>query len=137
MRSRPLADRLWERVERRGDCWEWTGPCTEGGYGLIGAGGRHSPLLRTHRVAYELMVGPIPEGLHIDHLCRNRRCCNPAHLEPVTQAENNRRAAANHTHCPRGHELPPKTPPGVRRPQCRTCKREYDAARYKRQGKRS
>lgn len=133
---RPISERLWERVVKSNGCWEWTGPCSDGGYGVISTGGREGRLLRTHRVAYELLSGPIPDGLHIDHLCKNRKCCNPAHLEPVTQAENNRRAFANHTHCPRGHELPPKTKPGVRRPQCKECKKEYDAARYKAKGKR-
>jgi hypothetical protein len=132
MNRTPLDARLWARVNLGGpnECWEWTGPKTAGGYGVISSGGRGGRLLRTHRLAYELKVGPIAEGLHLDHLCRNRACCNPVHLEPVTQAENNRRAFANHTHCPRGHVLPPKTPPGVRRPQCRTCKNDHDRRVY-------
>ena len=132
MRRTPIAERLWSRVEIRGenDCWEWSGSTSDGGYGVIGSGGRGGATLRAHRVAYELAVAPIPEGFHIDHLCRNRRCCNPRHLEPVTQAENNRRAFADHTHCPRGHALPPKAAPGVRRRQCVTCKSEYDRKRY-------
>lgn len=58
-----------------------------------------------HRKSYEILVGPIPGGLTIDHLCRNRACINPAHMEPVTNAENTRRAAALRTHCIKGHPL--------------------------------
>jgi hypothetical protein len=129
MRRTPIDVRLWARVDKSGTCWTWTGPTSEGGYGVISTGGREGLLVRTHRLAYELLVGPIPDGLHIDHLCKVRRCCNPEHLEPVTQAENNRRAWANHATCPQGHRLPPKVAPGTRRQQCATCKATYDRAR--------
>lgn len=65
-------------------CWEWQG-ARQRGYGRIRSGAN---VLRVHRVTYEAMVGPIPDGLDLDHLCRNRSCCNPAHLEPVTRREN-------------------------------------------------
>jgi hypothetical protein len=89
-RKRPLADRLWAKVEKADvdACWEWTGSRTPHGYGQIRESGVGSALVHAHRVAYEAAVGPIPEGLEIDHLCRNRACCNPAHLEPVTHQEN-------------------------------------------------
>lgn len=124
----PLADRLWARVDRSTEdgCWIWQGPTTNG-YGVIGEGRRGGTTYRTHRVAYELLVGPVPDGLHLDHLCRVRACCNPAHLEPVTQAENNRRAGEARTHCPYGHALPPH---GVKRRACKTCKSEYDRQRH-------
>lgn len=81
--------RFWSRVERRLDgCWQWTGPQDHGGYGRISS-------IRVHRYAYELLVAPIPEGLTIDHLCQNRLCVNPAHLEPVTMIENIRRGVVN------------------------------------------
>lgn len=89
-------------------------------------------MVLAHRYAYELLVGPIPEGLHIDHLCRVRLCVNPAHLEAVTCHENNRRSTsptavnAKKTHCPRGHEYTEENtyfaPPDGRR-MCKPCAR--------------
>ncbi len=82
--------RLLSRIEIDLDteCWIWQGAKCSEGYGSIGYG---PTMFSTHRLAYERLVGPIPSGLHIDHLCRVRACCNPDHLEPVTQLENTRR----------------------------------------------
>lgn len=106
-----LAELLWPRVEM-GDslaCWMWHGPIDRHGYGKIHSGSRQNSVhLRAHRVAYALFKGLIPEGLTIDHLCRNRLCCNPFHLEAVTAAENVRRGRNNNrekTHCIHGHEF--------------------------------
>jgi HNH endonuclease len=95
------------RINEATGCWLWQASKDPRGYGQINVDGRPT---KAQRVAWELFVGPIPEGLHIDHLCRVPSCVNPAHLEPVTAAENTRRqlAAIGHpnsrkTHCPRGH----------------------------------
>lgn len=74
---------------RADGCWEWTGARTNG-YGRLHVNGRN---VAAHRYSYEIHVGPIPRGLHVDHICRRPWCVNPEHLEPVTQTENNRRTA--------------------------------------------
>lgn len=135
----PIPDRFWPRVDRSSGhdaCWPWIGTMesTGNGYGV------GSP----HRKAYEKTVGPIPEGLELDHVCHtvdlkcpggdicmHRRCCNPRHLEPVTPAENVRRMAARRTSCPQGH---PWTEGniywygGAR--CCRQCNRDKARANY-------
>lgn len=80
------------RSVRKGDCWQWTGSLFQStGYAQTWADGTNR---LAHRVLYELLVGPIPVGLQLDHLCRNRSCVNPAHLEPVTAKVNMQRAYA-------------------------------------------
>lgn len=114
------------------ECWPWTGSQTEDGYGRVWLDGRYQ---RPHRVVFEVVVGPIDAGLTLDHLCRNRLCCNPLHLEPVTSAENTRRAAAVVTHCPAGHEYTPENTVVKRgRRNCRECARAYDRRRGSRRG---
>lgn len=90
---RPLEERFWEKVEKMAPdgCWFWLAS-TRNGYGQIGQWSKGT-IDYAHRVAYEMLVGPIPAGLVLDHICRNPSCVNPAHLEPVTQAENLRRGA--------------------------------------------
>lgn len=82
--------RRWCTWEESPDtnCWEWTGYIMPSGYGLTSRDGQKTS---AHRANYEDFVGPIPEGYEIDHLCRNRACCNPGHLEAVTRSENQRR----------------------------------------------
>lgn len=102
-------------------CWEWTGAMHHNGYGACAkAFGTN----RAHRVSYQLLIGPIPEGLVIDHLCRVRNCVNPQHMEPVTDRENRKRGNDAITHCPQGHEYTPdntyiKPATGTR--SCRRC----------------
>ncbi|WP_417159116.1 HNH endonuclease signature motif containing protein [Streptomyces gilvifuscus] len=144
---RSAAERLWARVTPGApeECWEWPGYKSEAGYGKIGVffgvddtGKYRMTSTYTHRVAYESQVGPIPEGMVIDHLCRNRSCCNPAHLEPVTQGTNLLRAPASlpvvnaaKTHCPAGHEYTPENTyvgsEGTR--FCRRCDRDKKRAK--------
>lgn len=103
MRGMEPAYRLWGKFDRAASgCWLWNAALHTGGYGIITINKKR---LFAHRVMYELIVGPIPAGLHIDHLCRVRSCVNPMHLEPVTSAENTKRGQGNgaKTHCPQGH----------------------------------
>lgn len=118
-------------------CWLWTG-ANDGRYG-VKYDREAKRQVKTHRVNYEHLVGPIPEGYEIDHLCREKLCCNPDHLEAVTHRENTLRGngpsaqQARQTHCKNGHPFSGDnlriTPTGVRR--CRTCTREYKRFYYR------
>ncbi len=146
--------RFWSKVDRRGDdeCWPWTGTLEEPGYGQFytGESGSQPRLMKAHRFAYALLVGPIPPRLDLDHTCHDpaicqlgnacphRRCVNPAHLEPVTEqinvlrSGNSAAAYAQRTHCPKGHPLSGANliirKNGARR--CRACKNERERQRY-------
>jgi len=135
--------RFWARIQAASndECWPWSGKLVDG-YGKVEWGGKWCG---THRVAYELTVGPIPDGLELDHLCHtrdsecaggesclHRRCANPAHLEPVTGRENWRRGLSPHakanrqTHCAKGHEFTAENTvvyPNRSQRVCLTCKR--------------
>lgn len=135
-KTTPAHVRIMRRVNiTEQDCWEFQGAQIRRGYGVIQLG-RGVGTALTHRVMWEHHKGPIPEGLTLDHLCANPCCCNPAHLEPVTLAENTRRqwrdgradpgrANREKTHCPSGHPYDHEntriTPKGGR--ACRTCNR--------------
>jgi len=120
-------DRLWAGAVADGSgCWPWRGASSSGD-GKMSIAGRTR---RGHRVAYEIVKGPIPDGLTIDHLCRNRRCINPEHLEAVTNRENVLRGEglsaqnARKTHCPQSHQYTYANTAIDRRGKryCRTCR---------------
>lgn len=87
MMDESVSERFWSRVERTSDCWIWKGTIA-GGYGQISIKDKN---FLAHRLSYEEVYGPIPDGLQIDHLCRNSRCVKPNHLEAVTPKINNDR----------------------------------------------
>lgn len=124
-----MSSGFWQRVDKGATCWEWTGGKVGRGYGAAYVDGVQRP---AHRVAYEELRGPVPDGLDLDHLCRNRACVNPDHLEPVSRRVNLLRSPitltarkAAQVECVNGHEFTPENTAinknGTRR--CRECVR--------------
>lgn len=121
-------------VIQENGCWDWVGTVNPNGYGLFWNGQRVVP---AHRWTYERTKGPIPKGLQLDHLCRNRKCVNPDHLEAVSHKENCLRGVgvgavnAAKTHCKYGHAFTPENTRHIAQPRgpqrlCRTCKRNRE-----------
>lgn len=129
---------FWSKVDATGDCWNWTGGSYRG-YGQFSIGDKR--VARAHRFAYEILVGKIPNGLVIDHLCKNTLCVNPSHLESVTNGENVRRGASvstqwrRRTHCESGHELTVdnvvQMSDKARGRRCRECTRQKNREAYR------
>lgn len=119
-------DRFWSKVAKSDGCWLWMGYLTPKGYGHTRHRGR---MTFAHRIAYEAVNGPIPEGLEIDHRCRVRNCVNPSHLDAVTHRENMIRATATRVECLRGHRFDEANTYLYRgRRCCRECDRMRGAA---------
>jgi hypothetical protein len=122
-------DRFWSKVDASGVCWEWTASTKGNGYGQVKHKDRKSPLF-AHRASYEMLVGAIPDGLTLDHLCKNTLCVNPDHLEVVEMRVNVLRSTAptainaRKTHCPQGHEYTPDNLVKDRGRRCKVCHRE-------------
>lgn len=133
---RDITDRLVLGIDFGPDCWLWTGERNWAGYGRVKVKSVEGvwKWIQAHRLAYELAVGPIPAGLQIDHLCGNRGCVNPDHLQPVTGYVNTHRSNgpaalnARKTHCPQGHEYDEaNTDRSCGRRHCRICTNAYKA----------
>ena len=134
-RTAPLEQRFWARVSiDPSGCWLWTGSVSNTGYGQLGKQADGKNIVRNvHRISYEINVGPIPQGLQLDHLCCNKLCVRPDHLEAVSARENSRRALVK-PRCTRGHLFTRETTyirPNGRR-MCRICAQLMDFKRGRR-----
>jgi hypothetical protein len=130
-RGSSVLDRLMFRTALLvNGCWEWRGARNQKGYGNIRIES-YGPAKSAHRVAYAELVGPIPDGMEIDHLCKNRACINPQHLEAVTRTTNIQRVDQRKSVCKNGHEMTPAntriytTKQGYEARKCSACAREF------------
>lgn len=126
LRLAPIEEKFWSRVDFREECWLWTGSKNNIGYGMF----QSTPGINVaHRWSWAYFGNCLPKGLELDHLCRNRACVRPDHLEPVSHRENVLRGvgpSANHaqkTECPRGHKYDHVSYGKRTTRRCRTCDR--------------
>ncbi len=148
--TKPAEERFWGKVNKSGPmplhgdvpgpCWQWTAGKIPSGYGSFHVA--RMSRAASHRYAWEVLRGPIPDGLTLDHLCRNKLCVNPEHIEVVTRGENTLRAVdigarnRNKTHCEKGHEFTPENTRmasrnGRTHRRCRTCDRNRERSRQR------
>ena len=124
-----LSNNFWKKITHVDTCWIWNGYIDKDGYGRYKHEGKN---YFTHRLAYLTYSGEIPQGLEIDHLCRNRNCCNPDHLEAVTHKENILRGESpsaingRKAKCPKGHDYTNET----KGRRCLTCQSQYKKQYY-------
>jgi hypothetical protein len=130
MSKRTPAERFFEKVDASGDCWEWTASLDDHGYGRFSLG--RGKVTKAHKALWEMLHGPVPDGLELDHLCRNPKCVRPDHVEPVTHRENVMRGLVHRRFCVKGHDTYRVGRSSSRR--CRECLREYDRQRGSRRG---
>lgn len=137
MHSPQMQERFWPKVSKGNGCWIWLGvKQSKDGYGCFRIG---ATMMLAHRVSYEMVVGSIAEGLTLDHLCGNKSCVRPSHLEQVTAEENTRRYFASRpkpTHCGRGHSLEGSTVDKRGIVHCRQCN-NLATARYREKRRRA
>lgn len=129
---------FWSNVDKSEGCWSWTGYRNALGYGVGGKGPGKAYSKYAHVRSYQMLVGEVPDGMELDHLCRNPSCVNPAHLDPVTHQENVRRGLHGRvrTHCPQGHPYDEaNTYIYNGRSHCRTCNRAASKRYNKRRKK--
>lgn len=119
-----IAERFWKFVDKSSECWNWTGAIAKNGYGVF----RTDKTAYAHRVGYELCGNVLIDGLVLDHLCSNRRCVNPSHIEQVTRGENARRGIYLGGLCRKGHK---KSYSAAGNDSCRECQRIRRAEKRK------